>query len=260
MTMPRSKQKFLPFDDTSHMVAESIEYLKKNEPPDGYFVGFSGGKDSICTAHLCALAGVKHQLYYSCTRIDPPEIVRFIKREYSETIFLYPKLTFLAGIKKKGPPLRMMRWCCDALKKVPGKDIPLKYRVMGIRAEESNRRAKRPREDPYGKTILIKPIFYWSEYHVWDFIETCGLKYPSIYDEGFDRIGCVICPFSMGKSKGKTEKRRISMGRWPGMWKAFRHACGAYYNEKRKGNRLMITKYVHDSFDEYYEAYLRGFE
>lgn len=239
------------------MVAESIDYLRRHEPEEGYYLGFSGGKDSIVSRALCETAGVKFQAYYSCTRIDPPEVVRFIRENYPDTIFLMPEVTFWAGIKAKMPPLRMARWCCDVLKKQPGISVPLPVRVMGIRAEESARRAARPREDKWKGQTQIKPIFSWKEYHVWDFIETHGLKYPSLYDEGFDRIGCVICPFIMGTTRSKIAKREESMRRWPGMWKAFRHACKEWFDaldpELRPGQKCA-------TFEEYYEAYLNGFE
>lgn len=249
----------LEFYDTDKMVAESIAYLREHEPPEGYYVGFSGGKDSICTVEICKMAGVKFTAYYSCTRIDPPEVVKFIREHYPDVEFLFPKMTFWAGIKKKGPPFRFRRWCCDVLKKDPGKDNPLKHKVMGIRAEESSRRAAYPRTDYYKKykMNLYKPIFFWNEYHVWHFIESKKLEYPSLYDQGFGRLGCVICPFNMGKSAGKTAAREESMRRWPGMWKAFKSSCGEWYvTERKNGND---ERFENETFEEYYEAYLNGF-
>lgn len=101
------------------MVEDSIAFIREHEPPEGYFVGFSGGKDSICTLELTRMAGVKHEAYYSCTGIDPPEVVKFIKQHYPDVKWLYPKMSFWEGIRKKNPPLRVTRWCCDVLKKNP---------------------------------------------------------------------------------------------------------------------------------------------
>ena len=250
----------ISFQDTDIMVAEAIAYLQKHEPPEGYYVGFSGGKDSICTKKICDMAGVKYQAFYSCTRIDPPEVVQFIKKYHPDVEVLLPKMTFWAGIKKKAPPLRMVRWCCDVLKKDPGKDHPLKNRVMGIRAEESARRAARPRQDYFKKykQTIYKPIFGWNEYHVWDFIEKNNLPYPALYDQGFHRLGCVICPFMMGSSPGKKAAMEESMRRWPGMWKAFENSCREWFMALR--NDELRPGQKHKTFEAYYAAYLNGFE
>lgn len=133
----KTRQASLPGFELGAYIKESIDFLRQHEPPEGYYVGFSGGKDSITTLELCRMAGVKHTAYYSCTRIDPPEMYAFIKANYPGVKWLFPKESFWKLIVKKQPPFRHIRWCCTELKKVPAKYIPLKYRVMGIRAEES---------------------------------------------------------------------------------------------------------------------------
>ena len=40
------RQYSLPGYDTTDYITESIAFLRDNEPPEGFFVGFSGGKDS----------------------------------------------------------------------------------------------------------------------------------------------------------------------------------------------------------------------
>ncbi len=117
----KTRQIFLPGYELGDYIKESLDFLCQHEPTEGYFVGFSGGKDSIVTLRLCHLAGVRHRAFYSCTRIDPPEVMRFIKKEYPQVTWLYPKKSFYQYLQEKSPPLRTMRWCCDCLKKSPFK-------------------------------------------------------------------------------------------------------------------------------------------
>jgi phosphoadenosine phosphosulfate reductase len=237
------------------MTEEAIAFLRQHEPPEGYFLAFSGGKDSIVCKELCRLAEVKFESYYSCTRIDPPEVVKFIREHHPDVTFLYPKMTFWGGIKKKMPPLRLRRWCCDVLKKDPSKHIPLSHRVGGIRAEESHRRAVRPRIDFYTnyKQWMYKPIFYWQEWHIWEFITLHGQPYPSLYDEGFSRIGCVICPYLMRPNQRALNQHK---DRWPSMYRVFEKSVRSWYDRKDRkkvGNPL-------ETFEDYMAAYYRGFE
>ena len=194
-------------------IQETIDFIRKHEPLEGYFVGFSGGKDSIVTLDLVRQSGVKHETYYSMTLIDPPEVVEFIKKEYPDVVRLKPKMTFWQGCMKKRMPLRLTRWCCDVLKKGPAKIVPLNNRIMGIRAEESTRRASRGRISKLKKYMIYKPVFEWSSSDIWDYIRVRGLAYPRLYDEGFGRIGCIVCPF-LSPAKMKKHKER-----WPGTYR-----------------------------------------
>ena len=64
---------------TVDKVAEAIHILREYEPDEGYYVAFSGGKDSLCVYWLTKIAGVKADYHYSFTTVDPPELIKFIR-------------------------------------------------------------------------------------------------------------------------------------------------------------------------------------
>jgi phosphoadenosine phosphosulfate reductase len=214
------------------MIDEAVRFIKAHEPPEGYFVAFSGGKDSIVTLELTRMAEVRHQVYYTCSSIEPPEVVKFIRELYPEVIFLYPETSFWELIKRKFPPLRTKRWCCDFLRKYPSRRIKLRNRIMGLRVEESNTRTQRPRieRNLREKTVIYKPAFLFKEWAIWELIARYKLPYPSLYDEGWDRVGCVICPFLCSPNMQHIVRNRE---RWPGQYRAFEHAVTEWFMARK---------------------------
>ena len=71
------------------MVDAAITHLRSYEPPEGYWLAFSGGKDSCVILALAKMAGVKFHAYYSLTTLDPPELVLFIKQYYPEVEIIH---------------------------------------------------------------------------------------------------------------------------------------------------------------------------
>lgn len=126
---------------------KSIEVLKKTESlalgynPKGFFLAFSGGKDSQCLYHLAKLAGVKFEAHYARTGIDHPELVHFIMRNYPDVIWDRPPITFWELIiKKRMLPTRQFRYCCEVLKESRGGNS---VTLTGVRRAESVKRSKR---------------------------------------------------------------------------------------------------------------------
>jgi phosphoadenosine phosphosulfate reductase len=198
------------------LIKEAIDFIRQHEPTEGYFVGFSGGKDSIVTLDLVRRAGVKHEAFYSMTLIDPPEVVKFIRDEYPEVKRLKPDMTFWQGCLKKKMPLQRQRWCCTVLKHGTKSlaAVGLKSRILGLRAEESWKRARRGRTEQKKDHVEYKPIFDWSSADIWEYIRHEGLKYPTLYDEGFKRLGCVVCCMDTSKKMNAMKRER-----WPNMYR-----------------------------------------
>lgn len=125
-------------------VEQAIERIKTFEPEEGYYLAFSGGKDSVVIKKLADMAGVKYDAHYTCTSVDPPELVRFVKT-FDDVEFDYP--TYKDGTratmwnlipKKVMPPTRIVRYCCEVLKESEGEG---RFTITGVRKAESARRA-----------------------------------------------------------------------------------------------------------------------
>lgn len=64
----------------------------------------------------------------------------------------------------------------------------------------------------------INPLAEWPDHWIWDYSAEAKLEQCSLYNEGFDRLGCIGCP--MARSCG----RRKEFERWPGFEKLWRMA------------------------------------
>lgn len=126
----------------------SVELLQKAETialnydaENGYYLAFSGGKDSQALFHMAQLAGVKFRGHMNLTSVDPPEVIRFVKKNYPEVELLKPgKSIFQIAEEKQILPTMRVRWCCAEYKETAGAG---KVTLIGIRKAESARRAKR---------------------------------------------------------------------------------------------------------------------
>ena len=135
----------------------TIEKIKMFEPDDGYYLAFSGGKDSQCIYHLAKMAGVKFDAHYSVTSVDPPELVRFIIENYPDVKRVHPTgkdgkpLTMWSLIESQVmPPTRLARYCCEKLKESNGQG---RVTMTGVRWAESRNR----RENQGLVTIMERP-------------------------------------------------------------------------------------------------------
>lgn len=189
--------------------AEAFELLRQHEPPEGYYVAYSGGKDSTVILDLVRRSGVKYDAHYNVTTVDPPELVYHIRRQ-ADVACERPAMSMWELIPKKlMPPTRIVRYCCDVLKERGGRGRTV---VTGVRAAESVRRRKRQKVEKSTKdplTSYLHLVFDWSTAEVWEYIHARGLDYCSLYDEGFKRLGCICCPM------GGWRKRLQEAERWP---------------------------------------------
>ncbi len=196
----------------------------------GFHLAFSGGKDSIVLYRIAELAKVKFFAEMSVTTIDPPELMRYIRKNYPQVKLNRPDINFYELIKKKKMlPTGMIRYCCAYLKEQAGIGTTT---LTGVRAAESVRRAKRKEIEIQGHKdnsglldqfnrneelshtcvkgkdkILVMPIFHWTDKDIWNFIREQKMDYCQLYDEGYKRIGCIFCPMSNKKSIARDRKK-----------------------------------------------------
>lgn len=127
----------------------SIDLLRKAESialaygggDKGYYLAFSGGKDSQALYHIAELAGVKFDAHMNLTSVDPPEVIRFVKQSYPDVDLIKPKKSiYQLAVEKQILPTMRVRWCCAEYKELSGAG---RVTLIGIRHQESSRRAKR---------------------------------------------------------------------------------------------------------------------
>lgn len=192
--------------DLQAKIKQSIEWIKEYEPfaemAGGYHVGFSGGKDSQCLLQLFKESDVEYRAVYNVTTNDPPANVDFIRKNYPDVEFSFPKLNFWQLMKKKNHiPAMNARFCCSYFKERGGT-----FAAVGVRREESIKRRDYPlislatRKDfdknTYkGQRVRFHPIIEWTEAEVWEFIESRNLPINPLYDT-FGRVGCMLCPYA----------------------------------------------------------------
>lgn len=206
----------------------AIELIRAYEPPSGYYLGFSGGKDSVVIDHLAQMAGVKYQAVYNVSPIDPPLIPRFIKLAYPHVKFENNARNFWnKHFMSNGYPTRIRRWCCRLIKEAGGDG---KVKILGMRRQEGNGRHSYDcfMETRRGETWVL-PIVGWSDADVWQYISEHNLQVSAYYQHGLQRIGCVLCPYS-----GKADRRlaRLMFPEIVNLWKR----AGERYVQERNTN------------------------
>jgi len=204
-----------------------FESVALDKSPDGYYVAYSGGKDSDVILDLVRRSGVKYTAHHNLTTCDPPEVVRHVKTQ-SDVVIDRPEMTMWQLIRKNGmPPRRNARYCCRVLKERGGENHIV---VTGVRWGESPARAKRRMiESCYRDKSkqFINIIIDWSTSDVWEYIRNHKIAYCGLYDEGFKRIGCVLCPMNRNMQE--------QIKRWPRIAKAWEKAIKATYVKDKTG-------------------------
>lgn len=151
--------------------------------------------------------------------------------------------------KRQIPPTRLVRYCCQYLKEDGGDGrltvTGVRWAESGNRKanqgiatimDKKAGRIKEFQENPNfsatskGGVVLVNdntesrrmieqcykrhkttlnPIIDWTNEDVWEFIRENNIPYCKLYDEGFDRLGCIGCPMAQRR------RRRSEFARYP---------------------------------------------
>lgn len=219
-------------------VTKAIKILRAGErlalamnPYDGYYLAFSGGKDSQVLYDLAVQAGVKFKAWYSVTGNDAPDNVYFIRDFYPSVGFYHPKEKFVKLVEKKGMPTITRRYCCERLKERVGAGNVV---LTGVRAEESRKRAQYAEVMIHSRRVehqgtdlgrdvswleqtqhdcikgqdrvMVYPVLDFTAKDIWDYIKARHLPVNPLYEVS-GRIGCMFCPFSSDAQIDYYERR-----------------------------------------------------
>jgi len=252
-------------------VAIAIDRLRYFEPEEGYYLCFSGGKDSQTIYHLAKEAGVKFDAHYNVTGIDPPELVYFMKKNYPDVIRDKYEKSMFQLIQEKGLPTRLKRFCCSTLKEHGGEG---RLCITGVRWAESNKRkGRRPFEivtpkkedkklfndNDEGRKLfetcmqkgkrVINPIVDWENEDVWEYLNSRDIEHCILYDQGYTRLGCIGCPMSTRKVQ--------ELKRYPKFYDNYMRAIEkflpAYLERCTKKNRQPFRKTAQEWMDWWLE-------
>lgn len=240
-------------------------------------IATSGGKDSSVCVALAQRAGIPFEVLHNHTTADAPETVYFVREEFKRLEVLgircriqYPTykgqpISMWSLISQKGPPTRWKRFCCSILKESGGKG---RFIVTGVRWEESTKRQERgiyeTNQSDVKKRIILNndnnenrrlfetcqlkakricnPIIDWTERDVWVYLKSERIPLNTLYDEGWDRVGCVGCPLAT------TKIRYAEFARWPKYKVMYCAAIERNLQKMKAEGRKPIRDTVEDMF------------
>ncbi|WP_440947799.1 phosphoadenosine phosphosulfate reductase family protein [Methanosarcina sp. T3] len=209
------------------------------------YVSFSGGKDSLVVLDLtrAALKQREFKAFFLNTGIEFPETVEFARDLCREMKVPLEEMSsgsaFWEQVEKFGPPAKDFRWCCKVCKLASAGDLEtgksactlpeegdrqkhgssIAYLTIdGKRKHESFSRARiaASETNPFVPAQLnIFPIRDWRALEVWLYIHWRGLSYNPLYDQGFERVGCWLCPSALAAEYSRVKVLHPEMhARW----------------------------------------------
>jgi phosphoadenosine phosphosulfate reductase len=170
-------------------------------------VSFSGGKDSLVVLNIARKAVRNLTAFFADTGLEFPETVEYVER-YTREAGIGLKVekagnAFEENFPAFGPPAKDFRWCCKVCKLGPISSFLSAGEVItidGKRRYESFQRGNigAVERNPFVPgQISVYPVRDWRALEIWLYIRMEHLPYNPLYDQGFERIGCWLCPSAL---------------------------------------------------------------
>lgn len=215
-------------DNLKRLYNNSFDFLKnyiQSNPNKKWVVSHSGGKDSTITYLVWKNVvdelhnegvDINYELSFANTSNDTADTYKFVKSLPSDLLnILNPKEGFYQWIKRKNYfiPSALTRNCCSTYKegqvnKAYDKNEEI-VMVLGLRKYESAKRANYDWVMDYDfmynlfngtvtlpkQWVKIAPIIEWRDEDIWLYILQNNIPVNRQYKLGFNRCGCLICPY-----------------------------------------------------------------
>ncbi len=181
----------------------SVDFLRGFDA-DYVLVPWSGGKDSTAALLLARKAfGAKATPVFVDTGMEFDETLRHVD-DVSRLLGVDPvrvRATVREALEAGAPlPTVTDRWCTK-LKVSAVQSLIREYArsgrvlvVVGDREAESPARLERPAVIEHEDHVEVAPIKLWSAVHVQLYLALNKVPVNPLYDYGFFRIGCYMCP------------------------------------------------------------------
>jgi len=121
-------------------------------------------------------------------------------------------------------PFLISEKCCQYMKKIPSHNYTKetgRYGYVGMMADDS--RGRWIDYMKYGCNAFDKanpqgrPLMFWKNQDIWDYIKLKNLPYSKIYDMGYKNTGCIFCAF--GAHMNYPNRFQLMKKTHPKLWK-----------------------------------------
>lgn len=209
----KEKDRILKLEDEAINFLNDFQEENKNTKT---ILAYSGGKDSDVLLEISKKSNLSFITNWANTSNETADTYLHVKNRISdiEHNYMNPKEGYYQWIKRKKYliPTRLMRNCCSTYKeghlgKYYDRNSNL-LQITGVRKLESVKRSGYIKVMDYDFDVKLRgsssmpklwktlaPIVEWSDFDIWIYLFLYKIEFNKQYKYGFERCGCLICPY-----------------------------------------------------------------